>query len=61
MTPMEKLHVVGPQDELTRALEMMATHDVHQLPVIEQHTFIGFVTRADVIRRIQIKAEVTGA
>lgn len=61
MTPMEKLQVVGPQDELTRALEMMATHDVHQLPVMEHHAFIGFITRADVIRRIQIKAEVAGA
>lgn len=59
MTPREKLLVVEPQDALTRALELMAEHDVHQLPVIDRNrTFLGFVTRSDVLRLIQIRTEV---
>jgi CBS domain-containing protein len=60
MTPKEKLHEVGPGDDLTRALEMMALHDVHQLPVVESRAFLGFVTRADVLRLIQIRTELGG-
>jgi Zn-dependent protease/CBS domain-containing protein len=58
MTPREKVHEVSPTDDLTRALEIMATHDVHQLPVVESREFLGFVTRADVLRLIQIRSEL---
>jgi CBS domain-containing protein len=60
MTPREQLHTVSSDDELVSALELMATHDVHQLPVIDGFEFHGFVTRADVIRRIQVRAELAG-
>lgn len=58
MTPKEKLHIVSPHDDITRALEIMASYDVHQLPVIDGRDFIGFVTRADVLRLIQIRSEL---
>ena len=61
MTPREKLHVMTPQDDVTHALEVMASHDVHQLPVLERRSFLGFVTRADVLRLIQVRGELTGA
>jgi Zn-dependent protease/CBS domain-containing protein len=60
MTPREKLHVVAPEDDLTQALEVMASQDVHQLPVIDGRDFLGFVTRADVLRLIQIRSEFSG-
>jgi len=60
MTPREQLHTVASDDELVSALELMAANDVHQLPVIDGFDFSGFVTRADVIRRIQVKAELAG-
>ena len=60
MTPREKLHVTGPKDDLALALEAMANYDVHQLPVLEGRTFTGFVTRADVLRLIQIRSELSG-
>ena len=60
MTPREQLHTVAPDDELMSALELMAANDIHQLPVIDGFDFSGFVTRADVIRRIQVKAELAG-
>jgi len=58
MTPKERLHIVGPADDLARALELMAAHDVHQLPVIDNREFLGLVTRADVLRLIQVRAEI---
>ena len=40
-------------------LELMAQYEVHQLPVVDgQRNFLGFVTRADVLRLIQIRQEV---
>ena len=60
MTPREQLYTIAPEDELMSALELMAANDVHQLPVIDGFDFSGFVTRADVIRRIQVKAELAG-
>lgn len=61
MTPREKLHAVGPEEDVTKALEMMARHDVHQLPVLDGRSFIGFVTRADIFRLIQIRSELGNA
>jgi Zn-dependent protease/CBS domain-containing protein len=62
MTPRDKLFVVEPEDDLTHALEMMAANDVHQLPVIDrERTFLGFVTRADVLRLIQVRTELSAA
>lgn len=62
MTPREKLYVVQPEDELILAMELMAQHDVHQLPVIgAQNSFVGFVTRADIIRLIQVRTEIASA
>ena len=60
MTPREQLHTIASDDELMSALELMAASDIHQLPVIDGFAFSGFVTRADVIRRIQVKAELAG-
>ena len=60
MTPRERLHVLSPEDDLAQALAVMAAHDVHQLPVIEGRDFIGFVTRADVLRLIEIRTELRG-
>jgi len=60
MTPLDKLHVARPQDDLTQALDAMASHDVHQLPVLDGRIFLGFVTRADVLKLIQIRSELGG-
>lgn len=61
MTSKENLYVVSPDDDLTKALEVMASHDIHQLPVIDSGSFLGFVTRADVLRLIQIRTQLGAA
>jgi Zn-dependent protease/CBS domain-containing protein len=59
MTPRERLHTVEPHEDLVRAMELMSTHDVHQLPVVtREREFLGFITRADILRLIQIRSEV---
>ncbi|MEO8457730.1 MAG: site-2 protease family protein [Chloroflexota bacterium] len=61
MTPREKLLVISPEDDVTHALEMMAAHNVHQLPVIDQNrTFLGFITRGDVLHLIHVRTELGG-
>jgi Zn-dependent protease/CBS domain-containing protein len=58
MTPVEKLQSVGPDDDLAKAVEIMAAHDWNQLPVLQGREFLGLVTRADVLRLIQIRTEL---
>ncbi len=60
MTPHEKLHHVDVGEEITRALEIMAKENVNQLPVLEFVRFVGFVTRADVMRLMQVRSELGG-
>ena len=60
MTPREKLHHVDAEEEITRALEIMAKENVNQLPVLEFGRFVGFVTRADVMRLMQVRSELGG-
>ena len=62
MTPRERLLVVSPDDDIAKALEMMAAHNIHQLPVIDNtRTFIGFITRGDVLRLIHVRTELAGS
>jgi len=55
MTPSERLQIAQTSDDLTKAVELMTSADVHQLPVMENDRFIGFVTRSDVTRLVQIR------
>ena len=58
MTPREELHQVDVGDEIAQALEIMAKENVNQLPVLEFGRFVGFVTRADVMRLMQVRSEL---
>jgi Zn-dependent protease/predicted transcriptional regulator len=64
MTPATRLHTVSPGENLTRVLQMMAEHDVNQLPVVQGRELVGMLDRADVMRFIQVRrdlAETMGA
>ncbi len=58
MTPREKLHQVDVRGDVAQALEVMTRENVNQLPVIEFGRFIGFVSRGDVLRLVQIRSEL---
>ena len=59
MTHRCDLLMVSRSDDLATAAELMATRDVHQLPVVENGRLLGFVTRADIVRLIQTRGELS--
>ncbi len=58
MTPRERLQVVQTSDDLAKAAKLMASMDIHQLPVMEDGHFAGFVTRSDIVHFVQIRSEM---
>jgi len=58
MTPWEHLQVVQISDDLAKAAKLMASADVHQLPVMDEGRFAGFVSRSDIVHLVQIRSEV---
>jgi Zn-dependent protease len=59
MTPQRDLLTVTRSDDLATAAELMATSDVHQLPVVEHGRLLGLVTRADIVGLIQTRGELS--
>lgn len=60
MTPRERLITVSPRTPAVDALQLMAEHNVNQLPVVNGRDIEGLLTRAALIRAIQFRAEVGG-
>ncbi len=58
MTPFEKLHVVGPQEQAAAVLQLMSETDVNQVPVVEGRRIVGIISRADILRLIQVRRAV---
>ena len=58
MTPSTRLHTVGPDENLTRVLQLMGQHDVNQLPVVVGRELVGMLGRADVMRFIQLRQDL---
>jgi CBS domain-containing protein len=44
------LVTVGPDEDLDRALQLMAQHQVRRIPVVEGERVVGIVSQADVAR-----------
>jgi Zn-dependent protease len=57
MTPAAELRSIAPTGEVTDALQVMAEHDFHQLPVVENGRLIGLLTRNELIRYLQTRQE----
>ena len=58
MTPFEKLRTVAPQDEASAVLQLMSETDVNQVPVVVRNRIIGIISRADILRLIQVRRAV---
>jgi Zn-dependent protease len=58
MTPWEKLATVSVEDDANTVLTSMNTHNVGQLPVVEEDRVIGMLRRGDVIRFMQLRGEL---
>jgi Zn-dependent protease/CBS domain-containing protein len=57
MTP-APLATVGPGEHLGVAIGRMAQRGVHQLPVVDDGRLLGLLTRADVLRYLQVRHEL---
>jgi Zn-dependent protease/CBS domain-containing protein len=55
MTPVERLVTISPADSLTVALERLGEGEFEQLPVVEGRTLVGMLTRADIMRQLQLR------
>ncbi len=55
MTGSDRLITISPNATLREAAETLATHEFNQLPVVEDRRPLGVVTRADVVRELQVR------
>ena len=58
MTPFEKLRTVSPQEGAAAVLQLMSETDVNQVPVVEGNRIVGIISRADILRLIQVRRAV---
>lgn len=60
MTPARALKTVGPKTPLAEALQLLAVDDFHQLPVLAEGQQAGLLTRASLVRFLQLRAQLGG-
>ena len=58
MTPIERLHTVSIQEPALRVLQMMAEHDINQVPVMDGRVLVGIISRAEMLRMMQIRRDI---
>jgi predicted transcriptional regulator len=58
MTPVEKLRVIRPEDDLLVALRSIDETSVAQLPVISGGELLGAVGRVQILRYLSARAEL---
>lgn len=58
MVPWERLVKVGPDTDLLEALRKMDEGDVAQMPVVQDDSFIGMLTREQILRYLRLRAEL---
>jgi Zn-dependent protease/CBS domain-containing protein len=57
MTRARDLSSLGPNDEVERAVELLAERDVDQIPIVDKGMLRGVVRRRDVIRWLALRQE----
>ena len=55
MIPLERLHVVSPQQNLNDVLPLMAGRDVNQLPVVQDGRPVGILSRDAIVRFMEVR------
>ncbi len=57
MTPVEKLDVVTPREDVSEALNKLSSRDVRQLPVVEDGHLLGMLRQQDIVRWLQLHSD----
>jgi Zn-dependent protease/predicted transcriptional regulator len=55
MIPLERLHVVAPDQNLNEVLPLMVDGDVNQLPVLQDGHVVGVMSREALMRYLEVK------
>ena len=55
LIPLERLHVVSPQQNLNDVLPLMAGRDVNQLPVVQDGRPVGILSRDAIVRFMEVR------
>lgn len=58
MRPLDRVHTVGPDTPIINVLELMASQDLNQLPVMANGSLVGVISRAHLLQIIQIRAQL---
>lgn len=58
MRPIEDVRTIAPDESLEKALQMMATEDLNQIPVLSNGEMKGLLSRSDVVTFLQTRAEL---
>jgi Zn-dependent protease/CBS domain-containing protein len=52
------LRSVAPTAEVSDVLQLLVENDINQVPVVDDGTVVGMLTRADILRLLQLRNEV---
>jgi CBS domain-containing protein len=55
MIPLERLHVVSPEQNLNDVLPLMTGRDVNQLPVVQNGRLVGILSRDAIMRYLEVR------
>jgi len=58
MTPVDQLVTATPEDDLADAMDKLTQRDVRQLPVLRGAELAGLLRRQDIMKRLQLHAEL---
>jgi Zn-dependent protease len=58
MTRVDRLHAVSPDEDLRQVLQLMASQDINQVPVVEDGKLLGLISRSDILRLIQTRRQL---
>lgn len=61
MVPLDKLHLVSPETPALEALNELSSDDVDQLPVLDQGTLVGVLSRSSIMQELQKRSELRAA
>lgn len=58
MTPARKLRTIGPDCPMEEALRVLAAEDLNQLPVVEAGRAVRLLSRATIVRYLQLRLQL---
>jgi predicted transcriptional regulator len=57
MVKLDRLKSVAPEDDLTVVMQIMAENNINQVPVMQDHTVVGMVSRENLINFINAQRQ----